>query len=128
MASYKERILKAIEMSENGMSTIDVARNANVSRTTAIKYLSVLESEGKCEFVEVGPCKLWNTKNDAIGPIGGLNNHDFDKHENSTHHILTQAIQNEKSKDAVIFMSFKVKQDKVGELFNLIKNLNSEEP
>lgn len=65
MASYKERILEVIRESEVGLTTVDVAKKAGVSKTTVIKYLSVLSSEGEVEFVEVGPSKLWRTKNSA---------------------------------------------------------------
>lgn len=63
MASYKERILEVIGESEVGLTTVDVAKKAGVSKTTVIKYLSVLSSEGEVEFVEVGPSKLWRTRN-----------------------------------------------------------------
>jgi len=59
MASYKEKILEVIGESEVGLTTVDVAKKAGVSKTTVIKYLSVLSSEGRVEFVEVGPSKLW---------------------------------------------------------------------
>jgi len=36
-----------------------VAKRSGVSKTTVIKYLSVLRSEGRVEFAEVGPSKLW---------------------------------------------------------------------
>lgn len=62
MASYKERILEVIRESEVGLTTVDVAKKAGVSKTTVIKYLSVLSSEGQVEFVEVGPSKLWRIK------------------------------------------------------------------
>lgn len=62
MASYKDRILKAIEESREGLTTVDVAKRAGVSKTTVIKYLSVLRSEGRVEFAEVGPSKLWKVK------------------------------------------------------------------
>jgi hypothetical protein len=62
MASYKERILEVIGESEVGLTTVDVAKKAGVSKTTVIKYLSVLSSEGEVEFVEIGPSKLWRTK------------------------------------------------------------------
>jgi predicted ArsR family transcriptional regulator len=65
MTSYKERILEVIRESEVGLTTVDVAKKAGVSKTTVIKYLSVLSSEGQVEFVEVGPSKLWRTKNAA---------------------------------------------------------------
>jgi len=63
MTSYKERILEVIRESDMGLTTVDVAKRAGVSKTTVIKYLSVLSSEGQVEFVEVGPSKLWRTKN-----------------------------------------------------------------
>ena len=65
MESYKERIVKSIEESDVGLTTVDVAKKAGISKTTVIKYLSVLRSEGRVEFVEVGPAKLWRTKGAA---------------------------------------------------------------
>jgi predicted ArsR family transcriptional regulator len=62
MASYKEKILDVIGQAEVGLTTVDVAKKAGVSKTTVIKYLSVLSSEGLVEFVEVGPSKLWRSK------------------------------------------------------------------
>jgi predicted ArsR family transcriptional regulator len=62
MASYKERILEVIGESDVGLTTVDVAKKAGVSKTTVIKYLSVLSSEDQVEFVEVGPSKLWRIK------------------------------------------------------------------
>jgi len=62
MASYKEKILEVIGKSEVGLTTVDVAKKAGISKTTVIKYLSVLSSEGQVEFVEVGPSKLWRNK------------------------------------------------------------------
>lgn len=47
MASYKERILEVIGESEVGLTTVDVAKKARVSKTTVIKYLSMLSSEGR---------------------------------------------------------------------------------
>jgi predicted ArsR family transcriptional regulator len=66
MASYKEKILEVIRQSEVGLTTVDVAKKAGVSKTTVIKYLSVLSSEGEVEFVEVGPSKLWRNKGKGI--------------------------------------------------------------
>ena len=65
MASYKEKILEVIGESEVGLTTVDVAKKAGVSKTTVIKYLSVLSSEGSVEFVEVGPSKLWRERRAA---------------------------------------------------------------
>ena len=66
MASYKEKILDVIGQAEVGLTTVDVAKKAGVSKTTVIKYLSVLSSEGLVEFVEVGPSKLWRSKGMSI--------------------------------------------------------------
>ncbi len=66
MASYKEKILDVIGDAEVGLTTVDVAKKAGVSKTTVIKYLSVLSSEGLVEFVEVGPSKLWRNKRTGI--------------------------------------------------------------
>ena len=66
MASYKEKILEVIGEADVGLTTVDVAKKAGVSKTTVIKYLSVLSSEGQVEFVEVGPSKLWRNKRRGI--------------------------------------------------------------
>jgi predicted ArsR family transcriptional regulator len=66
MASYKEKILEVIGEADVGLTTVDVAKKAGVSKTTVIKYLSVLSSEGQVEFVEVGPSKLWRNKNTGM--------------------------------------------------------------
>ena len=66
MASYKEKILEVIGDAEVGLTTVDVAKKAGVSKTTVIKYLSVLSSEGLVEFVKVGPSKLWRNKRTGI--------------------------------------------------------------
>lgn len=66
MASYKEKILEVIGEAEVGLTTVDVAKKAGVSKTTVIKYLSVLSSEGLVEFVEVGPSKLWRNRRTGI--------------------------------------------------------------
>jgi hypothetical protein len=66
MESYKERILKSIEESDMGLTTVDVAKRAGISKTTVIKYLSVLRSEGLVEFAEVGPAKLWRIGSTAM--------------------------------------------------------------
>jgi predicted ArsR family transcriptional regulator len=65
MISYRDRILEAIRESEVGLTTVDVAKRSGVSKTTVIKYLSVLRSEGRVEFVEVGPSKLWRISSPA---------------------------------------------------------------
>ena len=68
MTSYKDRIVEVIGNSDVGLTTVDVAKKAGVSKTTVIKYLSVLRSEGQVEFAEVGPSKLWRIKGPATKP------------------------------------------------------------
>ncbi len=68
MTSYKDRIVEVISNSDVGLTTVDVAKKAGVSKTTVIKYLSVLRSEGQVEFVEVGPSKLWRIKGSMAKP------------------------------------------------------------
>jgi predicted ArsR family transcriptional regulator len=131
MASYEERILKAIEDSEVGLTTVDVAKQAGVSKTTAIKYLSVLKSEGKCEFVEVGPSKLWRANvlgEVAITPENAKCLEDFKAAlkerggvDAPSMKLSVVAQLEEISEDVTISMSFKVKPEKVGTFMNLMK-------
>ena len=131
MASYEERILKAIEDSEVGLTTVDVAKKAGVSKTTAIKYLSVLKSEGKCEFVEVGPSKLWRAS-EAGGAAISLEKveclENFEAALKERGGVITPPLKlsvvaqlEEISEDVTISMSFKVKPEKVGTFMNLMK-------
>lgn len=69
MTTYKDRILDVIRSSEVGLTTVDVAKRSDVSKTTVIKYLSVLRSEDQVEFVEVGPSKLWRIKSHMEKPL-----------------------------------------------------------
>ncbi|HOO53763.1 MAG TPA: FaeA/PapI family transcriptional regulator [Methanothrix sp.] len=131
MASYEERILKAIEDSEVGLTTVDVAKQAGVSKTTAIKYLSVLKSEGKCEFVEVGPSKLWRASElggVAITPENVECLEDFKAALKERGGVDMPPLKfsvvaqlEEISDDVTISMSFKVKPEKVGTFMNLMK-------
>jgi predicted ArsR family transcriptional regulator len=131
MASYEERILKAIEASEVGLTTVDVAKQAGVSKTTAIKYLSVLKSEGKCKFVEVGPSKLWRAsepKEASVAPENVECLEDFEAAlkkggslEMPSLKLSVVAQLEEISDDVTISMSFKVKPEKVGTFMNLMK-------
>jgi predicted ArsR family transcriptional regulator len=130
MASYEERILKAIEDSEVGLTTVDVAKQAGVSKTTAIKYLSVLKSEGKCEFVEVGPSKLWRASESGGAAINtekveylkDFNAALKDRGVDLAPVKLSVVAQLEEiSEDVTISMSFKVKPENVGTFMNLMK-------
>ncbi|HPE62637.1 MAG TPA: FaeA/PapI family transcriptional regulator [Methanothrix sp.] len=137
MASYEERILKAIEDSEVGLTTVDVAKQAGVSKTTAIKYLSVLKSEGKCEFVEVGPSKLWRSarKPEELGEsredlsrddLAGLKEvcAAFGRGEVVEMRPLNFSViaqLEDLSDDVIVSFSFKVKPEKVGALESIMK-------
>lgn len=131
MASYEERILKAIEDSEVGLTTVDVAKQAGVSKTTAIKYLSVLKSEGKCEFVEVGPSKLWRAREFGEVTITPENVECLEDFKAALREkggvdapsmkLSVVAQLEEISEDVTISMSFKVKPEKVGTFMNLMK-------
>ena len=132
MASYEERILKAIEDSEVGLTTVDVAKRAGVSKTTAIKYLSVLKSEGKCEFVEVGPSKLWRSARKPQEAVGAEEDI-ADLKEVSAAVRRGEVVQmrplnfsviaqlEDLSDDVIVSFSFKVKPDKVDALERLMK-------
>jgi transposase len=131
MASYEDRILKAIRESEVGLTTVDVAKQAGVSKTTAIKYLSVLKSEGKCQFVEVGPSKLWRVAEADEGAISGEDQEPSDVFEARLGRKETPDVTplnlsivaelEDLSDDVTISMSFKIKPEKVGTIMNLLK-------
>jgi len=60
LSSYYERkILQVLEEHKDGLTTVHVAENADISKTTALKYLASLRAAGKIDFREVGPAKLW---------------------------------------------------------------------
>lgn len=131
MASYEDRILKAIRDSEVGLTTVDVAKQAGVSKTTAIKYLSVLKSEGKCQFAEVGPSKLWRSDevNDGALSAEDLKSSEADEAaaksgeavEGAPLNLSIVAQLEELSDDVTISMSFRVKPEKVETIMNLLK-------
>jgi len=56
---YERRILEVLEENKDGLTTIGVAEKANISKTTALKYLASLKAAGKIDYIEVGPAKLW---------------------------------------------------------------------
>ena len=56
---YEKRILEVLEENKDGLTTIGVAGKANISKTTALKYLASLKAAGKIDYIEVGPAKLW---------------------------------------------------------------------
>jgi CheY-like chemotaxis protein len=62
MGSYEEIIIKALSGSVNGYTTNQLAKTTGISRTTIIKYLSVLKERGIVDYVKVGPSKLWFSK------------------------------------------------------------------
>ncbi len=53
------RIMKSL--SERPRSSIsEIARELNVNRSTASKYLYVLRAKRKVNYQQVGPVKLWS--------------------------------------------------------------------
>jgi hypothetical protein len=115
MTSYKERILEVIGEAEMGLTTVDVAKKAGVSKTTVIKYLSVLSSEDQVEFVEVGPSKLWRIKNTIL------------KH--AEEHDLSLNVEGQPivdiglcdGKEDTIYFSFRVRPDQICALMKRAK-------
>lgn len=130
MASYEERILKVIEDSEVGLTTVDVAKKAGVSKTTAIKYLSVLKSEGKCQFVEIGPSKLWmaTSKPEAeteVEPVAESIEAEVAKISPQTLSVIAQL--KDISDDVTVSMSFKVKPENMGTFMKLMREYMHQE-
>lgn len=60
--SYEDVIINALSISSNGYTTNQLAKTTGISRTTIIKYLSVLKERGIADYVAVGPSKLWFSK------------------------------------------------------------------
>lgn len=56
---YEKRILEVLEENNDGLTTVGVAEKADISKTTALKYLASLKAAGKIDYIEVGPSKLW---------------------------------------------------------------------
>ncbi len=109
---YKERILQVIQDSKDGLTTVEVARRAGVSKTTVIKYLSVLKSEGKCEYVEVGPSKLWR----AVSPRKEICKGEIQPCE--VEEISAKEIADE---SGMVSISFKVRADQLSTLLKQIQ-------
>lgn len=126
MASYKDRILQVINDSEVGLTTVDVAKRAGVSKTTVIKYLSVLRSEGSVEFVEVGPSKLWRVRGDKDGskPEELYENErrpEARNLEDGLLPLLDAEVCGKASGDETISFSFKVSLDQISDLMKRAK-------
>lgn len=60
--SYEGIIMAALSGTANGFTTNQLAKTIGISRTTIIKYLSVLKERGITDYVMVGPSKLWFSK------------------------------------------------------------------
>lgn len=111
--SYKERILKAIQDSKDGLTTVEVARQAGVSKTTVIKYLSVLRSEGKCEYVEVGPSKLWR----AVTPKKEICKRDIEPCE-------VESVSVKPDDSGMVSISFRIRVDQLSALLRQIQSID----
>jgi IclR helix-turn-helix domain len=118
MESYKERILRSISDSDMGLTTVDVAKKAGVSKTTVIKYLSVLRSEGMVEFAEVGPAKLWRTSGPAE-VSEGPQVHDHVSAEYEAMPVVDIDLCDGDNK--TIYFSFKVRPDQICALMKRAK-------
>ncbi len=59
---YEKRILQVLGKNKEGLTTVNVAEKADISKTTALKYLASLRTESRIDFMEVGPAKLWRLK------------------------------------------------------------------
>jgi hypothetical protein len=118
MESYKERILRSIGDSDMGLTTVDVAKKAGVSKTTVIKYLSVLRSEGMVEFAEVGPAKLWRTRSPAEVSEGP---HVRDHISAEYEAMPVVDIDLCDGDDKTIYFSFKVRPDQICALMKRAK-------
>lgn len=114
MALYKERILEVIGESEVGLTTVDVAKKAGVSKTTVIKYLSVLSSEGEVEFVEIGPSKLWRTKSACL-------KHAEERSSMNLEAFPMMDIDFHKGEDKTVYFSFRVNPDQICALMKRAK-------
>lgn len=133
MATYKDRILKAIEESEDGLTTVDVAKQAGVSKTTVIKYLSVLKSEGLCQYVEVGPSKLWRATTNKVPPkdeCSQIRHMKISGQAVDTCEVdslsVTSLDDRTFSDDATVSLSFKIKSDQIISLIRQIKKCNND--
>lgn len=116
MTAYKDRILEVIRSSDVGLTTVDVAKRAGVSKTTVIKYLSVLSSESQVEFVEVGPSKLWRIKGHIDKPPEAPRP---DEMEVEAFPVVDIDLCNGDEK--TIYFSFRVKPDRICALMKRAK-------
>ena len=62
LSRYEKRILQVLEDHKDGLTTVKVAEESDISKTTALKYLASLRASEKIYFMEVGPAKLWRIK------------------------------------------------------------------
>lgn len=120
MTSYKDRIVEVISNSDVGLTTVDVAKKAGVSKTTVIKYLSVLRSEGQVEFVEVGPSKLWRIKGSSAKPSEAVEHLSQDERvEIEAMPVVDIDLCN--GDDRTIYFSFKIRPEQICDLMKRSK-------
>ncbi len=120
MTSYKDRIVEVISNSDVGLTTVDVAKKAGVSKTTVIKYLSVLRSEGQVEFVEVGPSKLWRIQGTSAKPSAPEERLSEDARlEIEALPVVDIDLCN--GDDKTIYFSFKIKPEQICDLMKRAK-------
>ncbi|MBS7614323.1 hypothetical protein KEJ18_01105 [Candidatus Bathyarchaeota archaeon] len=57
--SYEAKIVEALRKSDGKLSTIELARETGLPKTTLIKYLTSFKMSGKADFEDVGVSRIW---------------------------------------------------------------------
>ena len=65
--NIKEKILKLLVERDYGLTIEEISNALKISRSTASKYLAVMEAEGKIQMRMVGKAKLHYLKNKSLG-------------------------------------------------------------
>ena len=61
MSEIKDKIMQVLQDGTDRF-TAEIAKNLKISSTTASKYLSILEAEGKIVCYQKTPYKYWKVK------------------------------------------------------------------
>jgi len=59
LPNYEARIIEALRRSDRSLSTLELAKNSGLSKSTVIKYLATFRMAGKADFEEIGSSRLW---------------------------------------------------------------------
>ncbi len=65
----KEEALLGIIRSGGRLKTVDIVKNADMCKVTALKYLNSLKTSGFVDYELIGPTKLWYEVNKDGGGI-----------------------------------------------------------